>query len=198
MLCVYCEILKYILQIISQDIFWEVGGGESFDSFIVRHQKTKALCSNIDRSALRGMLKPELRCKKKTQNKTKRAHFNSCLFIFFFLSGSYTATLPANFLNEIQLKKHKTHSTSWKQSGLTSRSEALDGCPHVSFPWFSLSLSLIRPLEKNKSGEIVMLLFLKLHSSDAVQRPSRDAGKQESGTRLTVNDFSRSLHSELY
>lgn len=32
MFCVYGEILKYILQIISQDIFWEVGGGESFDS----------------------------------------------------------------------------------------------------------------------------------------------------------------------
>lgn len=59
--------------------------------------------------------------------------------------------------------------------------------------FFSLSHS---PTRKNESGEIVMLLFLKLHSSDAVHRPSRDAGKQESGTRLTVNDFSRSLHSE--
>lgn len=62
-------------------------------------------------------------------------------------------------------------------------------------PLVFFSLWLIHPVSPLEKTNI-MLLFLKLHSSDAVHRPSGDAGKQESGTRLTVNDFSRSLHSE--
>lgn len=79
---------KHILQIISQDIFWEVGGGESFDSLIVCHQKTRPC-------VLIFIALPWERCwnqsyaAKKTQNKTKRTHFNSCLF---FSSSSLAAT----------------------------------------------------------------------------------------------------------